>query len=223
MLMGGSTWKPQVTPIGPAPVSFNAGGNVQPVTKTSLAAKQQNVPQIGSAHNFAPKPFGGAQQVNGIGDPTVKSIVNKQYNTPVGIYSEETIAETLSAQAEKNEKTYTPGSSEVLKMVQEIDSEPKTPEPVFPFTLGPPEGIRKRLVIPKPRPRKPASPPDTSPRTPVPPSVGLLGLKVLSSKDEEDGELYVVLFYEISLDYRCSTLTTMKQAYVNQYHWTDEF
>jgi hypothetical protein len=39
-------------------------------------------------------------QVNGIGDPTVKSIVNKQYNTPVGIYSEETIAETLSAQAE---------------------------------------------------------------------------------------------------------------------------
>lgn len=30
----------------------------------------------------------------------VKSIVNKQYNTPVGIYSEESIAETLSAQAE---------------------------------------------------------------------------------------------------------------------------
>lgn len=37
--------------------------------------------------------------MNGNGD-TVKSIVNKQYNTPVGIYSEETIAETLSAQAE---------------------------------------------------------------------------------------------------------------------------
>lgn len=30
----------------------------------------------------------------------VKSIVNKQYNTPVGIYSEENIAETLTAQAE---------------------------------------------------------------------------------------------------------------------------
>jgi Domain of unknown function (DUF4749) len=30
----------------------------------------------------------------------VKSIVNKQYNTPVGMYSDETIAETLSAQAE---------------------------------------------------------------------------------------------------------------------------
>lgn len=33
-------------------------------------------------------------------DGNVKSIVNKQYNTPVGIYSDESIAETLSAQAE---------------------------------------------------------------------------------------------------------------------------
>lgn len=30
----------------------------------------------------------------------VKAIVNKQYNSPVGIYSDESIAETLSAQAE---------------------------------------------------------------------------------------------------------------------------
>lgn len=33
-------------------------------------------------------------------DGSVKSIVNKQYNSPVGIYSDESIAETLSAQAE---------------------------------------------------------------------------------------------------------------------------
>jgi len=39
-------------------------------------------------------------QANGGGDGGVKSIVNKQYNTPVGIYSDESIAETLSAQAE---------------------------------------------------------------------------------------------------------------------------
>lgn len=39
-------------------------------------------------------------QLNGTGDGSIKSIVNKQYNSPVGIYSEETIAETLSAQAE---------------------------------------------------------------------------------------------------------------------------
>lgn len=39
---------------------------------------------------------------NGYGNDsgTVKAIVNKQYNTPVGIYSEENIAETLTAQAE---------------------------------------------------------------------------------------------------------------------------
>lgn len=30
----------------------------------------------------------------------VRSIGNKQYNTPVAIYSDETIAETLSSQAE---------------------------------------------------------------------------------------------------------------------------
>lgn len=36
-------------------------------------------------------------QVNGGPE---KQIVNKQYNSPVGIYSEQAIAETLSAQAE---------------------------------------------------------------------------------------------------------------------------
>ncbi|XP_031774846.1 PDZ and LIM domain protein Zasp [Apis florea] len=88
---------------------------------------------------FQPKPF-----LNGTGDGSIKSIVNKQYNSPVGIYSEETIAETLSAQAEvlaggvlgvnfkKNEKNYNAENSEVFKMVQEADKEPKTPEPAEP-------------------------------------------------------------------------------------------
>jgi len=135
----GSTWKPQVTPVGPAQVNYSSVPSVKPVTKTSLAAKRQDMPPV-PGHNFAPKPY-SAPQVNGISDPTVRSIVNKQYNTPVGIYSEETIAETLSAQAEvlaggvlgvnfkKNEKIYNAANSEVLKMVQEIDSEPKEPEP----------------------------------------------------------------------------------------------
>ena len=39
---------------------------------------------------------GGYVNENG----SIKAIVNKQYNTPVGIYSDESIAETLSAQAE---------------------------------------------------------------------------------------------------------------------------
>ncbi|XP_011690040.1 PREDICTED: uncharacterized protein LOC105451361 [Wasmannia auropunctata] len=137
---GGGTWKPHVTPVTtslPPPMHTASAGNIAPVTKTSLAAKKQDGPLIGSGHNFSPKPF-----LNGTGDGPIKSIVNKQYNSPVGIYSEETIAETLSAQAEvlaggvlgvnfkKNEKNYNAENSEVFKMVQEADKEPKTPEPV---------------------------------------------------------------------------------------------
>ncbi|XP_014477449.1 PREDICTED: PDZ and LIM domain protein Zasp isoform X2 [Dinoponera quadriceps] len=137
---GGSTWKPHVTPATaslPSPMHTASTANIAPVTKTSLAAKKPDGPLIGSGHNFSPKPF-----LNGTGDGPIKSIVNKQYNSPVGIYSEETIAETLSAQAEvlaggvlgvnfkKNEKNYNAENSEVFKMVQEADKEPKTPEPV---------------------------------------------------------------------------------------------
>ncbi|KAK9306908.1 hypothetical protein QLX08_002545 [Tetragonisca angustula] len=137
---GSGTWKPHVTPISsslPSPSPTGGLGNIAPVTKTSLAANKKDGPHIGSGHNFSPKPF-----LNGTGDGSIKSIVNKQYNSPVGIYSEETIAETLSAQAEvlaggvlgvnfkKNEKNYNAENSEVFKMVQEADKEPKTPEPV---------------------------------------------------------------------------------------------
>ncbi|XP_029159418.1 uncharacterized protein LOC114931480 isoform X6 [Nylanderia fulva] len=139
---GGSTWKPHVTPATanlPSPIHTASAGNVAPVTKTSLAAKKQDGAHIGGGHNFSPKPF-----LNGTGDGPIKSIVNKQYNSPVAIYSEETIAETLSAQAEvlaggvlgvnfkKNEKNYNAENSEVFKMVQEADKEPKTPEPAEP-------------------------------------------------------------------------------------------
>ncbi|KAL0266465.1 UNVERIFIED_CONTAM: hypothetical protein PYX00_008988 [Menopon gallinae] len=133
---GGSTWKPMVTPVGPTP-TIGQTGNIQPVTKTSLAHKQQPPATSFNQYNYAPKPFGGSA-VNG--DP-VKQLASKQYNCPIGLYSEETIKETLSAQAEvlaggvvgvnfkKNEKTYNAANSEVLKMVQEIDNEPREPEP----------------------------------------------------------------------------------------------
>nr|XP_014286610.1 PDZ and LIM domain protein Zasp isoform X2 [Halyomorpha halys] len=134
----GSTWKPHVSPVGGVPTPGKASP-MAPVTKTSLAATKAPSTPIGSGHNLSPKPFGAAPQVNG--DAAVKAIVNKQYNTPVGMYSEEIIAETLSAQAEvlvggaigvnfmKNEKTYDSQKSEVFKMVQEVDKEPRTPEP----------------------------------------------------------------------------------------------
>lgn len=50
-----------MTPVGPAPVNFTPASNIQPVTKTSLAAKKQDGPHIGGGHNFAPKPYGGPQ------------------------------------------------------------------------------------------------------------------------------------------------------------------
>ncbi|XP_077285691.1 Z band alternatively spliced PDZ-motif protein 52 isoform X2 [Arctopsyche grandis] len=132
---GGSTWKPSVTPVGalPTPAGGKSFNSMSPVTQTSLKANNQPAQNIGSGYNNAAKPF---NYMNGNGD-SVKSIVNKQYNTPVGIYSEETIAETLSAQAEvlaggvlgvnfkKNEKIYDSEKSEVFKMLQEADNEPE--------------------------------------------------------------------------------------------------
>ncbi|XP_066601203.1 PDZ and LIM domain protein Zasp [Prorops nasuta] len=137
---GCATWRPSVSPVTPtlpSPTPTASLSNISPVTKTSLAKTKPESPLIGSGHNFSPKPY-----LNGTGEGPIKSIVNKQYNSPVGIYSEETIAETLSAQAEvlaggvlgvnfkKNEKNYNAENSEVFKMVQEADKEPKTPEPV---------------------------------------------------------------------------------------------
>uniref|UniRef100_A0A336MBK4 CSON014743 protein n=1 Tax=Culicoides sonorensis TaxID=179676 RepID=A0A336MBK4_CULSO len=88
---GGSTWKPAVTPLT-SPVPTSAGVNV--LTKTSLQAKPgQNPAAIGTGHNTAARPFASKE-------PSVKSVVNKQYNSPVAMYSDETIAETLSAQTE---------------------------------------------------------------------------------------------------------------------------
>uniref|UniRef100_A0A1B0BE83 PDZ domain-containing protein n=1 Tax=Glossina palpalis gambiensis TaxID=67801 RepID=A0A1B0BE83_9MUSC len=89
---GGSTWRPQITPTGQLPQPNSP--YLQTVTKTSLAHKQLESQHVGCGYNNAAKPF--TQGVDG----SVKSIVNKQYNSPVGIYSDESIAETLSAQAE---------------------------------------------------------------------------------------------------------------------------
>ncbi|XP_037947911.1 PDZ and LIM domain protein Zasp isoform X10 [Teleopsis dalmanni] len=135
---GGSTWRPHVTPTGHVPQPNQNSPYLQTVTKTSLAHKQQESQHIGCGYNNAARPF-----VNG-GDGSVKSIVNKQYNTPVGIYSDESIAETLSAQAEvlaggvlgvnfkKNEKEYQADKSEVLKFLREEETGQSTPEPHSP-------------------------------------------------------------------------------------------
>nr|XP_049461874.1 PDZ and LIM domain protein Zasp-like isoform X4 [Anopheles coluzzii] len=136
---GGATWRPSVTPTGSLPSpSPSLPGNVTPVTRTSLAATPQEMKPIGSGHNTAAKPFAA---VNG-NDGQIKSIVNNQYNTPVGMYSDETIAETLSSQAEvlaggvlgvnfkKNERVYSPANSEVYKLLHEQGDDPE-PDSVY--------------------------------------------------------------------------------------------
>ncbi|XP_050095940.1 PDZ and LIM domain protein Zasp-like isoform X7 [Anopheles aquasalis] len=136
---GGATWRPTVTPTGSLPSpSPSLPGNVTPVTRTSLAATPQEMKPIGSGHNNAAKPFAA---VNG-NDGQIKSIVNNQYNTPVGMYSDETIAETLSSQAEvlaggvlgvnfkKNERVYSPANSEVYKLLHEQGDDPE-PDSVY--------------------------------------------------------------------------------------------
>ncbi|KAL6963444.1 LIM domain-binding protein 3 [Sarracenia purpurea var. burkii] len=100
---GTATWKPSVTPVGsvPSPNPF-ISTSPSPITKTSLAASPHQSPRIPQGFNSSSKPF-SPQQTNGgyvNENGSIKAIVNKQYNTPVGIYSDESIAETLSAQAE---------------------------------------------------------------------------------------------------------------------------
>uniref|UniRef100_A0A6M2DWN4 Putative adaptor protein enigma n=1 Tax=Xenopsylla cheopis TaxID=163159 RepID=A0A6M2DWN4_XENCH len=143
---GGSTWQPQVIPTGMTPKPSPLGSYVTPVTKTSLAAKPQDPLHIGSGHNNKAKPFASVH-LNGAGP---KNLVNKQYNTPLNIYSEQTIKETLDKHSEvletgvvgvnfkKNEKIYNAANSEVFKMLQEADNEPETVAPISPVHVTAP-------------------------------------------------------------------------------------
>ncbi|KAJ8913506.1 hypothetical protein NQ315_017056 [Exocentrus adspersus] len=150
---GGSTWKPSVIPTGSFPTPTPAVNNVSPVTRTSLAApRSENIGSIGTGHNLSAKPF--SPQVNGAVNGGPK-LVNKQYNSPLKLYSEESIAETLSAQTEvlstgvlgvnfkKNEKNYDASNSAVLRMLKETENEPRTPdeEPESGVVTAPNSGI----------------------------------------------------------------------------------
>ncbi|CAH4019708.1 unnamed protein product [Pieris brassicae] len=147
---GGGTWRPSVTPTGslPRPGSRPLGTSPAPVTNTSLKATPQASRAFGSGHNSVAKPFGYMN-----GTDSMKGIVNKQYNTPVNMYSDKTIAETLSAQTEvlaggvlgvnfkKNEKTYDSEKSAVFKVLQEEQNDPEPAEaPSAPTT--PVSGLR---------------------------------------------------------------------------------
>ncbi|XP_070545361.1 PDZ and LIM domain protein 5-like isoform X10 [Ptychodera flava] len=82
----GKIWKPKVTPLSAA----EAGHHNTPPYKVSLKADQQeDYDSIGSSHNVTAKPFPGTAKV-----------VHLQYNSPVGIYSAQNIAETFKGQTE---------------------------------------------------------------------------------------------------------------------------
>ncbi|XP_060801253.1 PDZ and LIM domain protein Zasp isoform X2 [Amyelois transitella] len=159
---GGGTWRPSVTPTGslPRPGSRPLGASPLPVTSTSLKANPQPTRNFGSGHNNVAKPFGYMN-----GSDSVKSIVNKQYNTPVNMYSDKTIAETLSAQTEvlaggvlgvnfkKNEKTYDAEKSAVFKVLQEEQNDPE-PVEVTQSAASPVSGLR-HVQAPVTRPDAP--------------------------------------------------------------------
>ncbi|XP_065567824.1 PDZ and LIM domain protein Zasp-like isoform X23 [Artemia franciscana] len=145
VVVRGNIWKPVVTPLAEPKIQQNGEPTI--LTKTSLAANQQ-VPIT-----------------NGHAAQTALPLA-KQYNSPAGLYSEESIAETLTAQAEvlaqgvlgvnfkKNERQYDPAQSEVLKMIQEADSAPRAHEtdPPVPAMSSRPVGVR------------PVEPPKTKPK-----------------------------------------------------------
>ncbi|KAK8376964.1 hypothetical protein O3P69_013576 [Scylla paramamosain] len=121
----------------------------------------EHVAPVGVKHNVKARPFA---EVNG------QQIVNAQYNTPLQLYSEDNIAETLSAQAEvlgkgclgvnfmKNERAYDGKTSDVLRMVQEMDSNPvKEPEDSPAGSAGPATGFRS-VRAPETKVRAPGEP-----------------------------------------------------------------
>ncbi|KAM3962845.1 Z band alternatively spliced PDZ-motif protein 52 isoform 2-T2 [Aphomia sociella] len=159
---GGNTWRPSVTPTGSLPRAGSRPLGAAPVlvTNTSLKATPQPSRAFGSGHNNVAKPFGYMN-----GNDSVKSIVNKQYNTPVNMYSDKTIAETLSAQTEvlaggvlgvnfkKNEKTYDAEKSAVFKVLQEEQNDPE-PEVSTQSAPSPVSGLR-HVQAPVTRPDAP--------------------------------------------------------------------
>lgn len=120
---GTTTWKPNVTPVG----QLSGVGQNRIVTKTSLARNQPSNYRVAPGINSAARPFVLAQDG--------RQLVNNQFNTPINLYSEANIAETLSAQAEvlaggaigvnfkKNEKKYNYEDSEVYKMLKSSENE----------------------------------------------------------------------------------------------------
>ncbi|XP_015795097.1 PDZ and LIM domain protein Zasp isoform X1 [Tetranychus urticae] len=91
---GTLTWRPTVTAVGelPKPGTVNSPPTTT-YTKTSLAKTGPEPKPIGTGHNTAAKPFGGNKRL--------PALVHKQFNSPLNLYSETNIKETLQAHTEQ--------------------------------------------------------------------------------------------------------------------------
>lgn len=95
-------WKPTVTPLSELrpselkPIISATGEEIIAVQKTSLAKeKPDDICTIGSSHNRSARPFGAASGPQDSGP----SVIHAQFNSPIGMYSAENLAETYSEQA----------------------------------------------------------------------------------------------------------------------------
>ncbi|XP_022100389.1 PDZ and LIM domain protein 1-like isoform X3 [Acanthaster planci] len=79
-------WKPKIT-----------RDETDSVTNVSLHADKQTFAHPGARHNVTAKPFGSPGPSGGLGTATV---VHKQFNSPVGLYSAENIADSFKGQTE---------------------------------------------------------------------------------------------------------------------------
>ncbi|XP_061175633.1 PDZ and LIM domain protein Zasp-like [Saccostrea echinata] len=93
-------WKPKVTPMSDLrPAQMNTiktatGDEVQTVQKTSLTRDHQPEPlNIGSSYNRSGKPFTPQSPKQ-----AVPNVVHAQFNSPIGLYSANNIADTYAAQ-----------------------------------------------------------------------------------------------------------------------------
>ena len=104
-----TTWKPEVTPIGDYKQTDRLINEPILMTKTSLAANKQVKKLLieistkkFSLQDFRPSHIGqnqGAKPFVSPNNPSIK-LVHNQYNSPINLYSEKKIAETIEAHTE---------------------------------------------------------------------------------------------------------------------------
>ncbi|XP_021362430.1 PDZ and LIM domain protein 1-like isoform X3 [Mizuhopecten yessoensis] len=97
-----SVWAPKVTPMSQLrpqelrTIKTATGDEVQAVQKTSLARSHQPDPlHIGSSYNRTPRSFGQGPQSP---KKPIPNVVHSQFNSPIGLYSADNLANTYKMQ-----------------------------------------------------------------------------------------------------------------------------